>query len=189
MKWTTEQDAVLIARYWDAPMYELAAETNRSVQAIYARARLLKLKRKYDGGFKIGNKVRNNRPAKPRSATIEQRVAALLESSADAAWTSPQVADALKVARPAVTMALNHLRCVGKIHVAEYRKSRSKHRWLHVAAYRWGDGENAMPPSGAAAIQIQIIDSTPSPVPQPWLDAWTARVLYGPAAPAEMDAA
>lgn len=171
-KWSHEQDTILRDMYWDAPMEQIIASAGRTLNAIYVRAKVLGLKRKHNGGFRIGNTIRNRKRAAPKPPGIQDRILTLLRDT-DAAWVARDVAKALASDLAAISFALRCLHRVGSIHIEEFRPKRLKHDPPFVPAYSIGDCDDAPMPEPEEVERFYA----PNPVPRPELHPWVARAF------------
>lgn len=172
-KWTPEQDAILRAMYWDAPMDQIIAATGKPLHGIYRRAKRLLLKRHHIGGFRVGHTIRNlnRKRAATKPPSLQDRILTLLMDT-DSAWVARDIAKSFGTETSVVSFALRclHRDCV--IHIAEYRPKRLKHDPPFVPAYAFGDADDAPMQQGPEEIERF---HAPNPIPRPELcpiDMW-----------------
>lgn len=180
MKWTEEQDAFLRAMYFESPMSRIIDATGRSLNAIYIRSKTLGLKRKYNGGFQVGNTFRNRKSAAPRPPTLQDRVLTFLRDT-DSALIARDVAKAMGITGTAsVSLALRRLHRGKEIHVSEYRPKVRKHDPRWIPAYSFGKGADTKMPEPDAAERFHA----PNPIPYNTLPFFHEHV-FKPAMQAE----
>lgn len=187
-RWSFSEDAYLAANFDSATMAEMIAATGRTKDAIYSRAKVLKIHRENRGRIGHGRYLVGTpfRPGSiPHKTSLRDTVIAELVKHKER--TTRQLCAATGSKANAIWKTCDYLRKQGNLHTVRFQPcDRSVGNF--VAVYRIGAGVDAVMP-----VRKKEPEPNPheiQPIPRPKLGAWgCVWNTTPPASPAERNAA
>jgi hypothetical protein len=196
--WTEEQDALLRAMYPANPMPEIVESTGRTVHAVYARAKVLKLSResktkfgkgqKGGKGFAPGNVPWNAGKTVFKATHPHDKV--LHEFRNHQEQTARSLSEATGMRKSACAAVCRNMVKKGEAHVVRWEVVKTS-KWNKVAVYGFGPGENAPRPPSKASLANESNPFEVLPIPTPPIGLWGLcwPNITTPAQPAERNTA